>query len=385
MISVEQHLGRILQHRPASPVLRPRRARRAGLRPGGRRRRQRSSCPASPTRRWTGMPCTRRTSPAPARSRRSCCRSSTTSPPATPTRCSLATGPDHADHDRRAAAAGRRRRRPRRGRPTAAWCESVLATAPRPGQHVRRWARTSHAGECILRAGHPARPRADRPAGRRRRRPGAGRAAAPGRRALHRRRARRAGPRRPASARSSTPTRSCSPPRCARSGPRRTGWAGCPTTPASSWRPWRASWSGPTPSSRPAGSAMGAFDTVKEVLSRVGTMQFDKVAMRPGMPQGFGVLGEEQVPVFTLPGQPGQRAGVLPRLRRAGAARRWPGAPRAAFPPGFVPAVAAESWSSVAGQDGVRAGGHATATGCGSRVGRARTCWARWPRPTRWR
>ena len=42
---------------------------------------------------------------------------------------------------------------------------------------------------------------------------------------------------------------------------------------------------------------MGAYDTVKEVLSRVGTVQFDKVAMRPGMPQGFGVLGEEQVPV----------------------------------------------------------------------------------------
>ena len=68
------------------------------------------------------------------------------------------------------------------------------------------------------------------------------------------------------------------------------------------------------------GVSMGAFDTVKEVLSRVGTMQFDKVAMRPGMPQGFGVLGEERVPVFTLPGEPGQRAGVVPRLRRPGAA-----------------------------------------------------------------
>ena len=49
---------------------------------------------------------------------------------------------------------------------------------------------------------------------------------------------------------------------------------------------------------------MGAYDTVKEVLSRVGTMRFDKVAMQPGMPQGFGVLGDDEVPVFTLPGNP---------------------------------------------------------------------------------
>jgi len=37
---------------------------------------------------------------------------------------------------------------------------------------------------------------------------------------------------------------------------------------------------------------MGAYDTVKEVPSSVATMRFDKVAMQPGMPQGFGVLGE---------------------------------------------------------------------------------------------
>ena len=52
------------------------------------------------------------------------------------------------------------------------------------------------------------------------------------------------------------------------------------------------------------GVSMGAYDTVKEVLSRVGTMRFDKVAMQPGMPQGFGVLGDDEVPVFTLPGNP---------------------------------------------------------------------------------
>ena len=52
------------------------------------------------------------------------------------------------------------------------------------------------------------------------------------------------------------------------------------------------------------GVSMGAYDTVKAVLSRVGTVEFVKVAMQPGMPQGFGVLGPDRVPIFTLPGNP---------------------------------------------------------------------------------
>jgi molybdopterin molybdotransferase len=52
------------------------------------------------------------------------------------------------------------------------------------------------------------------------------------------------------------------------------------------------------------GVSAGAYDTVKEVLSRLGTVQFDRVAMQPGMPQGFGTLGEESTPIFTLPGNP---------------------------------------------------------------------------------
>jgi len=31
---------------------------------------------------------------------------------------------------------------------------------------------------------------------------------------------------------------------------------------------------------------------------------FRKVAMQPGMPQGFGVFGPDRTPVFTLPGNP---------------------------------------------------------------------------------
>jgi molybdopterin molybdotransferase len=97
------------------------------------------------------------------------------------------------------------------------------------------------------------------------------------------------------------------------------------------------------------GVSMGAFDTVKEVLSRVGTVQFDKVAMRPGMPQGFGVLGEQSVPVFTLPGNP-VSALVSFHVFVAPALRAMAGRPEPAYPPGYVPAVAAERFTSVPGK-----------------------------------
>ncbi|MEO3793067.1 gephyrin-like molybdotransferase Glp [Nonomuraea sp. B10E15] len=52
------------------------------------------------------------------------------------------------------------------------------------------------------------------------------------------------------------------------------------------------------------GVSMGAYEPVKEALSPLGTVRFEKVAMQPGMPQGFGVLGDDQVPIFALPGNP---------------------------------------------------------------------------------
>lgn len=59
------------------------------------------------------------------------------------------------------------------------------------------------------------------------------------------------------------------------------------------------------------GVSAGAYDTVKEVLSRLGTVRFVKVAMQPGMPQGVGTLGERRqedgsvgTPILTLPGNP---------------------------------------------------------------------------------
>jgi len=55
------------------------------------------------------------------------------------------------------------------------------------------------------------------------------------------------------------------------------------------------------------GVSMGAYDTVKEVFTEKGTVEFTKVAMHPGMPQGHGFVMDddrEPVPVITLPGNP---------------------------------------------------------------------------------
>ena len=51
------------------------------------------------------------------------------------------------------------------------------------------------------------------------------------------------------------------------------------------------------------GVSMGAFDIVKQALSDLGTVDFLRVAMQPGRPQGFGHLGDN-VPIFCLPGNP---------------------------------------------------------------------------------
>ena len=95
------------------------------------------------------------------------------------------------------------------------------------------------------------------------------------------------------------------------------------------------------------GVSMGACDIVKEVLSRVATMRFDKVAMQPGMPQGFGVLGDDEVPVFTLPGNP-VSAMVSFEVFVAPALRLMAGRPQHEAP--LVTAVATHGWSAPAGK-----------------------------------
>jgi molybdopterin molybdotransferase len=95
------------------------------------------------------------------------------------------------------------------------------------------------------------------------------------------------------------------------------------------------------------GVSMGAYDTVKEVLSQVASMRFDKVAMQPGMPQGFGVLGEDEIPVFTLPGNP-VSALVSFEVFVAPALRLMAGRPQQETP--LVTAVAAQDWVAPAGK-----------------------------------
>ena len=50
------------------------------------------------------------------------------------------------------------------------------------------------------------------------------------------------------------------------------------------------------------GVSVGDYDMVKDVLGRMGEMNFWKVAMRPGKPQAFGHIGGK--PLFGLPGNP---------------------------------------------------------------------------------
>ncbi|GAB3464750.1 gephyrin-like molybdotransferase Glp [Kineococcus endophyticus] len=95
------------------------------------------------------------------------------------------------------------------------------------------------------------------------------------------------------------------------------------------------------------GVSEGAYDTVKEVLSAPGAhaVRFDRVAVQPGMPQGLGTLGEQGVPVFTLPGNPVSsfvsfEVFVRPALRRMlGDEGPDPQRPR-------VRAVAGTGWTS---------------------------------------
>ncbi|MGI8446893.1 MAG: molybdopterin molybdotransferase MoeA [Streptosporangiaceae bacterium] len=48
----------------------------------------------------------------------------------------------------------------------------------------------------------------------------------------------------------------------------------------------------------------GEHDAIKAALRTLGTFRFRRVAMQPGMPQGFGTAGPAGIPVLTLPGNP---------------------------------------------------------------------------------
>ncbi|MGW7659645.1 molybdotransferase-like divisome protein Glp [Streptomyces sp. NPDC054756] len=59
------------------------------------------------------------------------------------------------------------------------------------------------------------------------------------------------------------------------------------------------------------GVSVGAYDVVKEALAHVGDedepgsgVEFRKLAMQPGKPQGFGSIGPDHTPLLALPGNP---------------------------------------------------------------------------------
>jgi molybdopterin molybdotransferase len=69
------------------------------------------------------------------------------------------------------------------------------------------------------------------------------------------------------------------------------------------------------------GVSQGDYDVVKEALRPTGSVWFGPVAMQPGKPQGFGTVGDDEVPIFTLPGNPVSsyvsfEMFVLPALRK---------------------------------------------------------------------
>ncbi|MEV0094870.1 gephyrin-like molybdotransferase Glp [Streptomyces sp. NPDC050738] len=52
------------------------------------------------------------------------------------------------------------------------------------------------------------------------------------------------------------------------------------------------------------GVSVGAYDVVKEALTESGEVEFRKLAMQPGKPQGFGAIGPDHTPLLALPGNP---------------------------------------------------------------------------------
>lgn len=95
------------------------------------------------------------------------------------------------------------------------------------------------------------------------------------------------------------------------------------------------------------GSSAGAYDILKKALSRMGSMTFRRIAMQPGMPQGFGTVGLDSIPLFALPGNPVSalvsfEVFVRPALRRLVGARDL-------YRP-IVPAVLTQGWRSPLGK-----------------------------------
>lgn len=99
------------------------------------------------------------------------------------------------------------------------------------------------------------------------------------------------------------------------------------------------------------GVSAGAFDVVKAALLSEG-VAFDKVAMQPGKPQGFGTVADStgrRVPIVCLPGNP-VSVFVSWQLFGRPLLDSLFGRPVPKYEEIFRPAVAGVSWSRVAGR-----------------------------------
>ncbi len=91
----------------------------------------------------------------------------------------------------------------------------------------------------------------------------------------------------------------------------------------------------------------GEHDVVKAALTGHAEVAFRKVAMQPGMPQGFGVVGPSRTPLFTLPGNPVSAFVSFQLFVRPAMAARQGLAP---VPPPLTRAVLVASVTSPAGR-----------------------------------
>jgi molybdopterin molybdotransferase len=91
----------------------------------------------------------------------------------------------------------------------------------------------------------------------------------------------------------------------------------------------------------------GSYDVVHDVLSRLGRVAAEQVAMQPGGEQAFGTIGPDSTPVFAIPGDPvGALVSFEVFVRPA--LRRMLGAETLGRP--HVSAVATEPFASPAGR-----------------------------------
>ncbi len=96
------------------------------------------------------------------------------------------------------------------------------------------------------------------------------------------------------------------------------------------------------------GVTASTYDTMKSVLDQLGTVDFTRVAIAPGMAQGHGYLGPDEIPIFTLPGSPASafvafEVFVRPVIRRMLGHQQV-----------FRPMIRAQLTAPVAGQPGMR-------------------------------